>query len=685
MVHTEEMIKQLVPHIGKRADGLWQAYLIGGGQDRQMLKQIVENLYDQYVEGFVDESIVLMPPLPIEQLYGCYAIGTVWHAERPLFPIALSDYELNQHMVVVGRTGSGKSSFVKGLLRQVLKRIPIWVFDWKGTYPDVDPNVLYLKPGLDTLPFHFNPLDVQGIPQTYHKAYLRQILEIFLDSYLENLQLLTVQGVEYLFLMCLDHLLDQQITITFRTMYQWMQGYKGTFREMDWRTTLLNLLYKIVKGPLGQVMMGNSYPFDKLVRHAIVFELDALGNRKDRNFLTRTLLLRLYYHMQHQGRTDTLRLFVVLEEAHNILLRRGGIETTVEVILRQIREFGVGICIVDQHPSKISLPALGTYCAIAFNLRLREDQKAMASTLGLERLDYLGKLMPRFAIVKLQNRHLTPFLIQTPEVKKGVVKSLDGHQKHLKEHLSSHDLVQTKKEEIRVVREHTGVVRGFSEVVSSQNEVVRDIRNASKRKEGGLLWEEVFLVHICQQPLMGAVERYRCLGLNRYQGNKHRTSLLDKGFVRLDAIPTSSGRIKVMVPTSHGFDWLKVRGFSSPSDKEGSFEHLYWKYRLCAWFKREGFQVEMEVDLRQNRAIDLVVAKGGQQVGVEVETGKNTNEQILRNIQKNLKHVGGVVSFILNRQKARTIQALVKDDRAAVVSTAKACIGTVIERMGDVV
>ena len=61
---------------------------------------------------------------------------------------------------------------------------------------------------------------------------------------------------------------------------------------------------------------------------------------------------------------------------------------------------------------------------------------------------------------------------------------------------------------------------------------------------------------------MGTVARYRELGLNRYQGNKHKNSLLKKGFIRIEPVPTSSARIKLMVPTRQGFMWLKSRGFT---------------------------------------------------------------------------------------------------------------------------
>jgi hypothetical protein len=189
---------------------------------------------------------------------------------------------------------------------------------------------------------------------------------------------------------------------------------------MEWKTTALNILYKLITSPLGTVI-SHSGNIEWLVTQQAILELNNTGNSNDKSFLIRTLLLRIYYHFQQHGSANSLKLFLVIEEAHNILLRKeAGTETIIELMLRQIREFGVGICVVDQHPSLMSLPALGTYCTVAFNLRLQQDREAMASALLLDKAEsaYLGKLPPRYAILKIQDRFLTPFLLKTFPIKK---------------------------------------------------------------------------------------------------------------------------------------------------------------------------------------------------------------------------------------------------------------------------
>jgi len=635
------MIRHLSPLLGTEADILWQSYLVSDPEERLLIRHLLENLYNHYVDDYRSEKILLSPPSTLKQLLGQYPLGEVWYT-RPFYPFSLTEKELTQHISIFGRTGAGKSYLVKSLLSHLAKAF--LVFDWKGTYRDTGSPIITL--GND---FRFNPLDLNHIAPSHQSTYLRQIIELFIDCYLEDLRLLTVQGVEYLLLLTIEKLPSP----TFQSIYKSLKSYSSTFREMDWKISALSILFKLISGPLGKVMRNPSVEIAQLVKQQTIFELNNVGSSKDKSFFIRSLLLRIYYHFEKQGPSNALQLFIVLEEAHNILLKKGGHETIIELMLRQIREFGVGICIVDQHPSLISLPALATYCTVAFNLGLKQDRDAMASALCLDQTDYLGKLPPRYAITKIQDRMLTPFLIRTYDF------------------LPQKDATKTSKV-IRDVMMKDEDIRGFNEVIRAQSEVVRVIRQEAKGREAPLFWEEVFLVHIYVYPLMSTVKRYRQLGLNSYQGNKHKDSLLHKGFILLEPVPTPSGRIKLMVPTQKGFDWLKSRGFFTRCDKHGGLMHQYWKRRLHDQLQKRGYSTKLEANLGTG-SIDLLV---GGKVAVEIETGKNSYEQVFRNLQKS----DHVVAFILNAAMAKR---LLSQTDQVVVSEERDCITEVMRLLGD--
>jgi len=177
--------------------------------------------------------------------------------------------------------------------------------------------------------------------------------------------------------------------------------------------------------------------------------------------------------------------------------------------------------------------------------------------------------------------------------------------------------------------------------------------------------------------LMETVERYNHLGVNRYQGHKVRTSLLEKDYIALQSVPTSSGRIKLMVPTEKGFGWLKERGFRSKrSDKEGGIPHRYWERRLKAHFEKQGFSAEVEVAIGNNRAVDLVVSDKKWSIGIESETAKNSYEQMAENIAKCLEHkLVGVVLFLLDPEKIEKVRERIdeRQQKVAIVSDENRC------------
>ena len=701
MHRPDEILKRLKPLLGEKADAIWNSFLASDDEERKLLQHSLEILHSQNVDDYEAEKIILTPPSKFEQLYGEYPLGMVWYADKSLYPFALLERELVQHTGIFGRTGAGKSYLIKGLLRtHLLYNKPVLVFDWKGTYREFTSsgNVLLFIPGSKTFPFFFNPLNLEGIAPEQHKAYLRQVIDIFIDTYLEDLKLLTVQGVEYLLLLAVDKLIEQKGTLTFHALYELLNSFEGRMREMDWKTSALDILYKLVTGPLGKVMAEQSWSMEWLVKQQAIFELNNAGSSKDKSFFIRTLLLRLYYHFQDQGSSDYLKLLLVIEEAHNILLKKGsGYETIIELVLRQIREFGVGICIIDQHPSLISLPALGTYCTISFNLRLKQDRDAMASALLLEKEEerFLGKLPPRFAIVKIQDRYLQPFLLQTFFIHKARKTSPSELKNRMAKLIPAPvDLKAEQDQSVlgKVKQAQKESSPAFSEVFQvpqRKSKVVRACRQIAKKRKKPLLWEEVLLINIYQHPLMATMERYNALGLDKHQGHRHRTSLLERDFIFIEPISTSSGRVKLMVPTEKGFQWLRKRGFSCKiSDKEGGILHRYWIRRLMGRFRKESFKVETEVEIGNQKTVDLVVSFNNRKVAVEVETGKNSYEQIMENIEK-CSVLDSVVSFNLDIGKAEKVKELAKDKRVAVVCDENRCVEAVVkflkERKGDTV
>jgi DNA helicase HerA-like ATPase len=101
----------------------------------------------------------------------------------------------------------------------------------------------------------------------------------------------------------------------------------------------------------------------------------------------------------------------------------------METCLRQIREFGEAVIVIDQEPSKLSQSIkANTYTKIVFNLGNGRDIDDIARCLGLneEERDYIKLLDVGTAIVAQKGRVVTPIHVAFPnlEIRKGVVDDL---------------------------------------------------------------------------------------------------------------------------------------------------------------------------------------------------------------------------------------------------------------------
>src|SRR5690606_23085270 len=122
-------------------------------------------------------------------------------------------------------------------------------------------------------------------------------------------------------------------------------------------------LKSICFGHMGHVVNTAVQPnIASLLDRNVILELDSLTNA-DKTFIIESLLLWIHHYRLSQPDRETLKHFMIIEEAHHILLKRTGAgaggEAVTDTILREIRELGEAIILVDQHPSLISIPAMG--------------------------------------------------------------------------------------------------------------------------------------------------------------------------------------------------------------------------------------------------------------------------------------------------------------------------------------
>jgi len=628
---VESLFRKLKPILGKEIDSLWLAYNTQtDSRSRAEILGILWSLASKYLDETFDKKLLLS--LPEKELIGGeYKLGKLVYGDQEYYPFGLRENEWLRHIGIFGTTGSGKTNCAFLLLWNLLKKKkPFLIFDWKRNYRDLlafdefrDTKIYTI--GREVSPLFFNPL----IPPegTNPQSWLKKLIEVMCHAYFLG------EGVAFLLQKAIDQAYsdygvysgNSEEYPTFKDVLSILEKMQVKGRKALWMDSTLRTLGVLCFGEFSRVLnVRKPYPIGDLLKENIILELDSLTN-SDKTFFIEALLLWIHHYRLAEKHREVFKHALVIEEAHHILLRKKqemtGTEAITDIILREIRELGESIILIDQHPSLISMPALGnTYTSICFGLKHKADIFTISESLLLEKeqVDFLGQLETGLAIVKLQGRYFKPFLVKFPlfPLKKGIITD-DDIKRRIGGYTEESEVVRAKKETGVIIRPPEGLFKKEEkEVVLTENE-----RN--------------FLIDIAKNPISGVVARYMRLGINRYQGNKLQKKLLVKNLIYWKPVSTRKGRLKVLVLTEKGKNAISDVKIEKVFHKKGSWEHEYWKYRVGEYYKKKGYKVTFEYDIGKGKSVDIAAEKDGKRIAIEIETGKSDYNY---NIRKDLDY-----------------------------------------------
>jgi hypothetical protein len=625
MIDTvEELCKRLKPVFGSKIERLWFAYLAEDSEGKREIENVLQILNARTLNQDGSENILLNPP-PKEVVNGEYPIGMVIYNEKILYPFGLREDELCQHIGIFGRSGAGKTNAGFILVENLLKKgKPVLILDWKRNYRDLlayvkDHDFLVFTVGRNISPFQFNPL----IPPagTQPTTWLKKIIEIMAGAFYVG------EGVIYLMQKAIDAVYKEfgiyrgkiEQYPTMRDILERLKEYKAKGREINWLASTLRTVASLCFGEMGKVInVRNHIGIEELLKKNVIMELDALTNT-DKTFFIEALLLWIHHYRLAEGDREQFKHCILVEEAHHLFMKREAIkERTTETIMREIRELGESIVIITQHPSLISIPALGnTYCTLTFNLKHKADVSTAANYMLLESESkkYLGKLPVGYATVKLQGRWFEPFLIKIPlvRVQKGLVTD-------------------------KAIKAKMGGYFTYSQPVEAKEGDLGGISAAHKSGMGEDITdiEKGFIIDIINNPYSGVTKRYKKLNISTKKGNVIKKLLIKRGIIKTKQIISGNGWIVLIGLTKKGKDIARTLGCKLKKlNGKAGFEHEYWRYRVGKYYEKRGYKVRMEK--RINGEADIVAEKGEQRIAVEIETGGHNIPRTISNIEKDLK------------------------------------------------
>lgn len=603
--NLKQTLQRLKPILGPKADHIWRRYQFGDRMERADWAQKIRWLAQKHGIDQIDDSIVLPPPGP-EGCGGDLPLGSISYVGKEQ-SVALRLSELTRHCGVFGSTGTGKTTFAKHLLRQLLaKNMPFMVFDWETNYRDLaaeDERIKIFTVGSGVSPFRFNFFQLPPGMETF-ADYVKAVIDVFSRAYVGGV------GADSILLKTFDEAYRQhEVPTTADAMALLSAGMTGTNmkgREMLWRQSSLRMLQFLSYGGTGEVFnTAKSVPMEQLTGDYVVFELGGLHSPQDKRFFVEAFILWYWLYLQHQGiEQERLRHVLLLEEFHNILATADQRNDFILKLFRQIRKYGTGLVVLDQTPSLVPNPVfenLNTLLSFSLNHARNISAMAQAMYLSREERDFIGLLKTGQAVCRIAGRTPRPFLLQVPF-------------NESRPDLSDFEL----RKRMRQYYDY-----------SSPNRASIEQRGSLPLPTGTATpspLEQVFLADCLSSPFCGVDKRAKRLGMSPREVVAIQQSLQGMGFIKAVTVD----RKKLFELTALAQDYLAGLGYKTDqSHKSQGLEHRYFADRVAGALSKQGWQVTPE-----KHDIDLMALRNEQGLAIEIETGSNNQEQYAKNLSK---------------------------------------------------
>lgn len=636
---TEELCRKLKPVLGRKIDALWNAYLAesdpGGRSD---IEQTLGLLAAKHLgASFEPDRAPFPPPARAFAEQGDFPLGNIRYAHRDLYPFRLKSARLREHLLVAGRSGSGKTNLTFILIQGMMDRnTRVLAFDWKRGYRDLcptNPDLRVYTIGRSVSPLRFNPFIPP--PGCEVHVWIKLIVDVIANSYLGG------EGVISLLIAGLDHLYNDmprtQRWPTVRDLLAWLRGTKLKGRAAMWQASAERILLALLYGEFAAVLdtPDNRHVVD-LLKHNVVLEMDGLSSSADRVMFSESIILYLWRFLLAQGPQNKLTNMIVLEEAHNLLLAKqvGTKESVLETSIRMIRQYGVGFVFIDQSPSLISKVAFAnSYATIALSQKLRADVQTIAGAMNLtdEQKEALSTLPIGTAAVRLADEHPEPFLIKVPRspIEEGLVD--DAMVKH---HMRADSGESSRNSQAPTGPPPITPIPVTDKIQIDSHPPTPEENKAKARSDIdasdhvlldlALSREAIRFVHdVITHPLSTTVTRYHRLHFSRRRGNSIRHELIDHQILEPIPIATRSGQVMLLQLTDSGRTIAKQLGLELGTPPRASLEHTYWAQRCAEHFEKRGYDTQFEYPIPGDGFADLLAERPGERIAIEIETGKS--------------------------------------------------------------
>lgn len=412
-------------------------------------------------------------------------------------------HDLTKHGVVVGVTGSGKTTTVMNLLdRLVDAKKPFLVIEpakteyraLHGVLAGRESLRIYTLGNETVAPFRLNPFEFETDDDPENSSLLNHI--DFLKAVF-NAAFILYAPMPYILETALHEVYEDK---------GWDLARGINTRLPDWKKrnvypvfpTLTDLYHKIeavtnrlhydreieqnvkagLKARIGAMRLGSKgfmldtargIPMHELLSKPAILEMESIGGDEEKTFLMGLLLAKIYEYRRLQASSGVVSLsgnelqhLIVFEEAHRLLkntttsvdtessnMRAQAIEVFTNM-LSEVRGYGQGVLVAEQIPSKLAPDVLkNTNLKVIHRLIAQDDRESVGQTMNLnaDQMTHLGILFPGMAAIYAEGADHA-YLVRLDNYKKRLTPLKNADLKQISPQYISVDRYQTIPEMI---------------------------------------------------------------------------------------------------------------------------------------------------------------------------------------------------------------------------------------------
>ncbi|VGO13902.1 hypothetical protein PDESU_02459 [Pontiella desulfatans] len=563
------------------------------------------------------------------------------------FPYGISIQQLIYHLLVLGRTGGGKTTLIRHLLHQLVQNIPdikLLILERKQEYTDLlnlSPEPFHV---LDVKRLRFNVLKPPpGVPLHMWLSVFTQMLTNYMD--------IRIASSGFLLELALDLIADSEGSFpSLRDLHNHIkkQKYKPASTMARHQETVLIRLSALLNMLPGVFDSGNGLDIRDILANHTLFLLHDIPHLAMQNFMFSLIMAQaFFYRTMVEGHQPSLRNLMVLDEASALFRRSDEIkenDSYLSYMVSQARGYGIGLIAAGQSSTDLS-----------HTLLANTGTKIVVGGLGRsEDADLFLRQRP----ITLEQRH---HVMSHPDV--GRAFSADGRYPYLLE-CGINPPPNNAALDDAALEQHirkTVVDLRIAPLLPPPSPKPNAKPTEKKEIADDLLR---ILLDIQYTPFQLLRDRANKLKMKPVALHDQIKKLIQQGMMKDHPVHIKRGSPRDLYEvTAKGAGLTKV-----PITKmkgRGGYLHKFYQMKIAEFWKAKGWKVEIE-GLCDSKNADLVIThrSDGTAVAIEIELNFEANpDHVIHNILKDLEsdRVEKVITLVPKKPILKKLEKLIRD------------------------